>query len=404
MINEQSILNISNIYNLKSIFCYIDYPSILKLVKYNKELQNRLGIEIENYNNRANYPKYNLIKKKVENKSTIPYEFNGEAILGYFGILCCSTCIYFIYVLIYAILLVAQDTFTANNIKENSEVSVSTIKSINLCLFILLVSIIIGVFLFFYYLCKDNDDTYNYGLKRKIKIILIITFNLVLIIFECLIIWKLVLSYDINNGPTTWFIRMDYAFIILNFLYFLLISCVSYSYYKYYLKCFYSYMSYFLDSLNDIAIEKYNVSEDFIKMNEKERKTFILNNFKNMKYKKTLDQKYLIKIINEFRENNKLPKLSVDQYNYIPELIMKEPVEIILNKEQNIFKISNKEYIFKYPINEFEKKFKNKDINIINILLNDKLNHIKVITKNNYEYVLLYQLSFMELNKEEFLL
>ena len=171
MINEQSILNISNTYILKSIFCYIDYQSILKLVKYNKELQNRLGIEIENYKNRANYPKYNLIKKKIEKKYINPYEYNGEARLGKFAILCCFTYIYLIYVLIYAILLVTKDTFTANNIKDNSEVSVSIIKIINHCLFILLVSIIIGVFVFFYYLCKNNDDRYNYGLKRKIKII-----------------------------------------------------------------------------------------------------------------------------------------------------------------------------------------------------------------------------------------
>ena len=73
---------------------------------------------------------------------------------------------------------------------------------------------------------------------------------------------------------------------------------ISYSYYKDYMKHFNTYMSYFLDSLNDIVIGNYNASKDFIRMNENERKTFILNNYKNIKYKNTLGQKYLIKIIN----------------------------------------------------------------------------------------------------------
>ena len=62
--------------------------------------------------------------------------------------------------------------------------------------------------------------------------------------------------------------------------------------------------------------------------------------------------------------------------------------------EENIFKISNKEYLFKYPIGEFEKKFKNSDVNIINILLKDILNYIQIVTQKESEYIFIIEKSF----------
>ena len=43
-------------------------------------------------------------------------------------------------------------------------------------------------------------------------------------------------------------------------------------------------INYTLFSLNDIDIENYKLSKNFINMKEKERKKFLLNNYKNMKY------------------------------------------------------------------------------------------------------------------------
>jgi hypothetical protein len=75
---------------------------------------------------------------------------------------------------------------------------------------------------------------------------------------------------------------------------------------------------------------------------------------------------------------------------------MNEPAEIMINPDQHLFKLSDKEYLFKYPVGEFEINFKNRDINILAILSIANLNHIKIITKNNFEYIFLSELSYLE--------
>ena len=62
MESKSLLINIKSKDNLKQIFLYsyYDFKSVLKLIKYNKSLQNKLDINIKNYN--VNY-KY---QKKIE--------------------------------------------------------------------------------------------------------------------------------------------------------------------------------------------------------------------------------------------------------------------------------------------------------------------------------------------------
>ena len=60
--NSVDITKIHNTYNLKSVFEYLDYKYILKLIKNNKNLQNKLEISINNY---KNFQNYQYMKKKV---------------------------------------------------------------------------------------------------------------------------------------------------------------------------------------------------------------------------------------------------------------------------------------------------------------------------------------------------
>jgi len=48
------LLNINSIYSLKLLFSYLKYDKILKLIKYNKSLQNKIRIEKNNYKDYSN--------------------------------------------------------------------------------------------------------------------------------------------------------------------------------------------------------------------------------------------------------------------------------------------------------------------------------------------------------------
>ena len=134
-------------------------------------------------------------------------------------------------------------------------------------------------------------------------------------------------------------------------------------------------------------------------MTIKERKKFILDNFKNYEY--NLNETILIDIrINIFRRKNNLPDLIYIRNSRLPDFILNEPSIMKLFVDQNIYKLSNKEYLFKYPINEIKNKFMNKDKNILDILRKDILNRIEIIIQGKIEYVYIYDYSYNDYKSE----
>ena len=409
MEKKSNVLNINNIDKLKLIFSYLDSQYILKLIKYNKKIQNELGIKLENYKNNLNNPKY-IIQKEIDYEDRDfyhytykkPEEWNSEAELGLFGFFFCLTFIYFIYILVYSILLFFKNSFNENNtLKEKYEEKSNTIHNINLSLFGLILYIIIFFLLFILLLCKDDDNNHKKNWINIINIILnilLIPHYLIIILFEILIIWKLILSYEIIKGNIIWCMIMDYIFLIFNFIYILFILYLTYNFFYYYIIHYDEYFylnnfSYSITSLNNIKIKKFKVSEDFIEMTENEKKEFLLDNYKNMEYVNSVEEKNLINLINEFREKNNLPKFLVNFSFKLPNYIIKQPSEIMINPQQNLFEKLNKKYLFRYPIGEFEKNFNNKNPEIISVLLNKNLNSLQIITKDNIEFIYVYQKS-----------
>ena len=288
-----NIINkISNDYILKSLFLYINYAQTLKLIQKNKNLQNRLGVKLENYKKLSNFPNYEYIKES----QVIEKKFYGDiddiaAMTKGYQLLCssCASLCLFIYILIYSILLVSLNTFDDSNTKDNYDKSIKkTIKIINICLFIFVIFVVVSWSLLIFYIYQNCIG--DYGCKKVLKYLLIIIINMIHILFECLVIWKLYLSYKILDGSTPWFMKMDYAFIFINFGYTLFFISCSVYFFKTSGKRVELSSKIYLISFNNIKIRDFILPDDFDEWEIKKRKKFVLDNYKNYEYELSTEQ------------------------------------------------------------------------------------------------------------------
>ena len=384
---SQTLMKINSKYILRSIFSIPNYDTILKLIKNNKKISQLLGINISNYKNRTCYQ---YLERKTIIKYIPEYRDRTEVYIKH----CISillSAILFIYVLIFASILISKGAFDESNTKDNyNENYLKIIDKINLSLFGFLAYIIISYFLIFVW--ATNDCYSDYGLIKIIKKVLLISLCIVFLGYDILIIFKLIFSYKIKKGNIIWFMRCDYALIILIFLYFAYIVFIIYIYFKYVgklisqegKKCI-------LKKFRDLEINDYILPENFKQMNEYEKKKYILDNKNNYTIK---NQKDLINEINELRKENNIEDLNWDKKIYFEDLIMDKYSEPFLNDYENIFKLSNKKYLLKYPFDEFQTRFNNREKNLIDILLNDNLNKIIIIEKNSIIFIFIYGINY----------
>ena len=380
---------------LKTIFSYIDHNYILKLLKNNKVSPKKIGIDSNNnkINNKSDYPKYEFIK---ETKFLSSVADNEGPILS-----CVSSfliCPLFIYFLIYTILLVSLKSFDDSNTKENyNKSSAKIIKTINLCLFIFVAAIPGFGFSATTYIF--NNYQYELGIHNFFKSLLMILFNLISLSFEGLIIWKLVLSYEIKKDGIRWFMVMDYIFIFINIIYIIIQLFYAFMFFA---TCGRLKLSkknvYTLISVNDIKIRNYEL-KNFDHLKENERKKVVFDNYENYHYNLEGKQIDLINSINDFRNKNKVVKFQFDKDNKIPEFIFKKSSNLNILPEDNICKISDKEYLFKYPVDLFEHLFKQKDEKILEILLKDNLNYIQIFNQGETEYIYIKEKPLITLNE-----
>ena len=152
----------SNFANIKSkeimkiILSNLEMNKVLKLIRYNKNLQKRLDITKKVFQTlsepiRIEYQKNVNITRKlyISKRRGRPIYFTNES-CALAGNSCCYS-IYFIYLLIYVILLVALDGFNEINTQDNSQDSINIINTINKCIFVLVgISIASYIFITFY--------------------------------------------------------------------------------------------------------------------------------------------------------------------------------------------------------------------------------------------------------------
>ena len=344
--NNNLLLNITSKYNLKLLFSYLKYDYILKLVKNSKSLQNKLGLDKQNYKNYSNIKIIPIEEKSWE---------TGYIDQNYYPADIICVCIYlFLFLNIFYVVYV-------NIIQKNLNISFVNISNYSLwglfifdIVFSVLISNIFHVF-----------HVYSY-----------LFFNIIHILYEILISIKLKIIFKY------YFSKSDFFFLINNYVYIIF----NFRSIIYYWPNFGKRYKYYLIEYKNIPIIKYYIEnvDNFNKNHIKSNSVLGINLEYN--YLKE-DFKVLIKI-NNFREKNNLPKFEKD--NYLPDFIIHEISEVILNNSPYILKLSKNKYIMKYELGTFNYYFQNNNPDLLKILLKKDLNTINIITQGNIQYILLY--------------
>ena len=226
---SQPLLRIKSKYCLKEIFIYVNYDNILRLIKNNKKLKKKLGLNIDNYKNRSSYrclEKQNIMRNYYsKGPDSLIFYFSLSFTIGFFVIVLLSALLF----LIFPFGTLKEKDFNDSKIKNYFKI----IRKINLSLFGLLIYIIITYIIIFIWAIYDCYS--DFGLITKIKKSILIIISLLYLIYDIVIIVKLSLSYKIAKGKgisKMFTIIIDYVLLIFIFLYFSFIVVVISCYFR----------------------------------------------------------------------------------------------------------------------------------------------------------------------------
>ena len=237
---------------------------------------------------------------------------------------------------------------------------------------------------------KYNEDEEIIGFYLLLFFIFI-GINLYLIPFTLLLLIICIISIIFCLLIFINFILNDCLYLTINKIIYFLHN----KFYKFY--CSFKYrkivVRYFLIEFKNIKIKKYLLPNNFEEM---KNKIHYLNSIaKEFLISHSMDELELISSINYFRRHNNTNPLLIN--NNFPVFIIKGSSNIFLTEFKHYFKINNRTYLFKYEKGKFIKNFMEK-----NVLLNNNLNRINIITQNDNKYILVYEdFEYYSKNKEE---
>jgi len=357
---------------------FSDIKSVLELTKYNKSLNNKLGINIKNYY------QYNSIIKITKNFLSNDMFFCQllyEAII-------------ILLFLIYIIIFYVKGTFNNDNLKKEYSAEMKRFVDFmnNYILFAYLGFIVISFLLRILFIFRK---IFLKGNIKRIYTLLIFIVNLayfIVLFIKCICTIKIIdenllKSQLIRDSNSIWFLYLDLCTILLTimnifFQFTLIIICFQ--------KRADDIKELFLIQINRININDFKLPSNLDNLNEKAKNEFIFNknNMKKYEYKLNENQIDLITKINHIRQQNNVPKLKYEEKEKLPDFIINKKTELIFYKKESIYKLSKNFYVFKYPKNEFKNNLNDKDI--INILTIDFLDRINIIEQDYIEFVSIY--------------
>ena len=354
------------------IYAHSDIRSVLKLIKYNKNLLNKLDINIKDY-----------YKYKIEKSIIKEYEIGAAIILT-------TLTMEFILFLIYIILFYAKGTFNEKNLKEGynekKKKFVDFMDNYILLTYFgfIIISIILNLLL---------NLLEIIAVKGRVKLISAIFCFLVFLTHYIFHFIKINYTANIikeellnpkdkeESKHLPWFYVFD---IILIFSF--MISLIGHL--PYMVLGFEDDEKHLnLKQINGINNISLKIPLEFSKLNKREKNEFI---FKKGNISNYLDKNKIniIKNINDIRKQNNIPDLKFEFSQQLPNFIINPRTELIFYENHNIYKITNNLYIFKYNKNEFQNLVNNKEI--LNIITIDFLDRINIIEQNNNELIYIY--------------
>ena len=378
-----SLLNqIKSKYILQNIFtfAYGDIKSVLRLIKYNKNLIKRLNININDFYN------YKLITGNIKK--------SDDGIVLASMIFVIEFLILYIAYMIYIIMYYKHGTFNDNNLREGYDKNKKNFVDIMnkyILLSYFLYKIATNILTIVLFCCESIK------LIGLIKVMLLLFFWLVdlshyiFYIIKFRYVRKLMkkeLLKKLDKGKTsilTWFYSFDLALIV-----FMSVKIAIYSLFLLGLgvdpKDIDDIKRDILIELNGIKINDFYFYDSFEK--SKNELIYKKENIEKYEYELNDNQINLIHKINDIRKQNNIPELEYFKREKVPCYLINPKPQLIFYQKQNIYKISNDLYIFKYPKNESQILLNNKEI--INIIKIDYLNEINVIEQYNNEIISIY--------------
>ena len=378
-----SLLNqIKSKYILQNIFtfAYGDIKSVLRLIKYNKNLIKRLNININDFYN------YKLIAGNIKKSD------DGIALASMIFVI--EFLILYIAYMIYIIMYYKHGTFNDNNLREGYDKNKKNFVDIMnkyILLSYFLYKIATNVLTIVLFCCESIK------LLGLIKVLLLLFFWLVdlshyiFYIIKFRYVRKLMkkeLLKKLDKGKTsilTWFYSFDLALIVFMSIK-ITINSLFLLGFVFTPKDIDDIKRNILIELNGIKIIDFSFDDSIEK--SKNELIYKKENIEKYEYELNDNQINLIHKINDIRRQNNVPELKYFKHEKLPSYLINPKPQLIFYQKQNIYKISNDLYIFKYPKNELQILLNNKEI--INIIKIDYLNEINVIEQYNNEIISIY--------------
>ena len=353
------LLNISSHYNLKQVFSYLKYSLILKLIKYNKIIQNKIGFDKQNYINYTN-TKYIIMEYRVSNRTE-----NFEKLVIFCHLFEFIDLIWIICYKVYKKLFQTNKNYIF--LEFIDEILYYKIYKL---IFYAKDLIIIYLSLFVIFSAIFGKSIFLYGLLfhdfiLSLFLIIFDIFYNFLIIF--ILISRLILIISCS---------IDFLFLLINSMF---------------ISSFFYIFKIDITTENDFYLIKYKyipvknyILKDFDK---KEIIKYISKIEKELKYYYSYKDLNILKEISYLRKKNNLGELKFECN--IPDFILEEISEIFLNNSQNLFKLKDK-YLLKYKIGEFQNYYKCNGNELNDILLKNDLKKINFIVEGNMRYISFY--------------